>query len=76
MTESVYERIRRYREESLQSARAEIEDFKTLVSKGLYPRKCLECYRSGLRLCRFWNDSFNCEKYDRRLVFEEIEMLL
>ena len=76
LPEDVHDRIRFYREKSLESHKKEIQQFRGFVFNGVYPRKCVECVKNGLRFCRFWLNSFDCEKFGLNCVDELIERML
>ena len=76
----LHERLKKYREHGKQYEKEEIKAFRMAIGRGLYPEKCLVCFKAGLRFCRFWNSGFNCETVEReeqiRVFTEKIEALL
>ena len=52
-----------------------VEWFKEAIEKGLYPEKCLECFKAGLRFCGFWEHGFNCESVEKAEMIKKLERL-
>ena len=55
---SEFDRLSEYRENTKLQEQGEIEVFEQEID---FPKKCLKCYKSGLRYCRFWIEDFCCE---------------
>lgn len=59
-----YERLRQYREQAKESEKIEIEKFRKNIDKARYPKKCLSCFIAGIRYCRYWEFSFQCQDFE------------
>jgi hypothetical protein len=67
---SEYERINKYREDTKQYEIDESLMFRDEVERGEYPSKCIKCYKSGLRHCRFWLIDYCCEEVEEGEAFD------
>ncbi len=60
------EKIQKFKEDTLFWESDEVMMFRDEIERGEYPPKCLKCYQSGLRNCRYWIPSlmYGCEEVE------------
>lgn len=75
LPENVYDRLKLYRENAKKNHLIEVNQFISLINKGVYPVKCLNCFRMGFSWCRWWLMDFKCTE-DKSEVINKIEKLL
>ena len=58
--EELFERIRFFKNKSVETSKQEAYLFSKLISKRIYPNKCLSCIQNGFRWCIHWLSNFKC----------------
>jgi hypothetical protein len=39
----------------------EVEQFRCALEIDMFPAECLECFKAGIRFCRYWGRGFVCD---------------